>query len=358
MANTFGQKLKVTVFGQSHSECIGVVIDNLPAGMLIDMEKVKGFMDRRAPGQNELSTARREEDIPKIISGLNENGVTCGAPLCAVIENRDARSSDYDKLKDVPRPGHSDYAAYVKFNGNNDIRGGGQFSGRMTAPLCFAGAVCIQLLESRNISIASHLLSVGGVRDDELDAASPCLEAVKIKDKAFPTISDEAGQRMADEILKAKNEGDSIGGIIEACVLNLPAGLGDPMFDGIENRISSAVFAIPAVKGIEFGAGFSASLMKGSEHNDEFFVDKNVKILTKTNNHGGILGGITTGMPLVVRAAVKPTPSIALEQKSVSLSGLEGRSLSIIGRHDPCIALRALPCVEAALAIVFADLII
>lgn len=354
MSCSFGNKIKITIFGQSHSEAIGVVIDGLPAGFKLDTDRVAAFMARRAPGQNDLSTPRKEADAVKILSGVVDN-VTCGAPLCAIIENTNTRSGDYDKLRFVPRPSHSDFAAMMKHNGFNDIRGGGNFSGRLTAPLCFAGAVCIQMLEKKGIHIGAHISSIGKVEDKKFDAVNVNKNDFVLT--AFPVIDEKQGELMRKEIYDAKSTGDSVGGTIECAVVGMPAGIGDPIFDGIENRISMAVFGIPAVKGIEFGAGFESSKMRGSENNDDFTLENGV-IKTVTNNHGGILGGISSGMPIVFRCAIKPTPSIGIEQNSVNTETKEAEKLVIGGRHDPCIVPRAVPCVEAAAAIVIADYIL
>lgn len=354
MSNAIGEKIRVSVFGQSHAPSIGCLIEGLPAGMEIDMERVRAFMARRAPGRNAMSTARKEADEPRIISGLNEWGRTCGAPLCMVIDNADQRSRDYSKLRDLPRPAHADYTAAVKFAGENDIRGGGQFSGRLTAPICFAGAVCIQLLEKMGVRIGAHIASIADVDDVRFDIPDAnVLDVIASHD--FPVIDEEAGERMRQRILEAKSQGDSVGGVIEVCAVGVPAGLGDPMFDGIENSLARAVFGIPAVRGVEFGAGFAAARMRGSEHNDPFRMTEGGKIETVTNNHGGILGGITSGMPIVMRAAIKPTPSIAKQQDTVSLSRSENDKLIIEGRHDPCIVHRAVPCMEAIMALAIAD---
>ncbi len=357
MSNTIGERIRVTVFGQSHAPSIGAVIEGLPAGMEIDMERVKAFMARRAPGQNALSTARKEKDEPKIISGLNEWGRTCGAPLCMVIENTDMRSKDYSSLRDLPRPGHADYTAAVKFGGENDVRGGGQFSGRLTAPICFAGAVCLQLLEERGIRIGAHIASIADVDDELFDVPDEAL-LDEIAAHSFPVIDEQAGLRMQERILAAKAEGDSVGGIIEVCAINVPAGIGDPMFDGIENSLARAAFGIPAVRGVEFGCGFAAARMRGSQHNDAFCMGPDGQVKTKTNRHGGVLGGITSGMPIVMRAAIKPTPSIAKEQGTVSLKKQADDRLIIEGRHDPCIVQRAVPCFEAIMALAIADKIV
>jgi len=357
MSNTIGEKIRVTVFGQSHAPSIGAVIEGLPAGMSIDMDRVRAFMARRAPGQNALSTARKEKDEPRIISGLNEWDQTCGSPLCMIIENTDQRSRDYSKLRDLPRPGHADYTAAVKFGGANDIRGGGQFSGRLTAPICFAGAVCMQLLEQKGVRIGAHIASIAEVDDERF--AIPNEDILdRIAGRSFPVIDEQAGERMQERILKAKSEGDSVGGIIEVCALNVPAGLGDPMFDGIENSLARAMFGIPAVRGVEFGAGFAAARMRGSEHNDPFEMRPDGTVGTRTNHHGGVLGGITSGMPIVMRVAFKPTPSIAKEQDTVSLGGRVNDRLIIEGRHDPCIVHRAVPCVEAIMALAILDKIV
>ncbi len=350
----FGNNIKINIFGQSHSEAIGIVIDGLPAGFEIDMSKVAAFMARRAPGNSNLSTPRKEADEVKIISGVVDN-ITCGAPLCAIIENTNTRSGDYSKLRTLPRPSHSDFAAMLKHGGFNDIRGGGNFSGRMTAPLCFAGAVCMQLLEEKGIRICAHISSIGKAADIRFDPVNVnSNDFDTLLSKSFPVIDDKQSEIMRKEILDAKADGDSVGGTIECAVIGLPAGLGDPIFDGMENRISAAIFGIPAIKGIEFGSGFEGSTLRGSQNNDPFTA-ANGKITTVTNNHGGILGGITSGMPLVFRCAVKPTPSIGKEQQTVNTETGEEEKLVIGGRHDPCIVPRAVPCIEAAAAVVIAD---
>ncbi|MCL2447181.1 MAG: chorismate synthase [Oscillospiraceae bacterium] len=316
MSSSFGERIKITVFGQSHSAAIGAVIDGLPAGETLDMQAIADFMARRAPGRNPGDTARREPDSPRILSGL-VNNTTCGAPLCAIIENTDTRSKDYDALRNIPRPGHADFPIYVKHNGHADTRGGGHTSGRLTAPLCFAGAVCAQILARYGIKINATITKIG-------------------------------------DIEAAKAAGDSVGGIIECTATGLPVGLGEPMFGGIENRLAAALFGIPAVRGVEFGAGFAAAAMQGSQNNDDYFVQDG-EIRTRTNHHGGVLGGLTTGMPLVVRVAIKPTPSISLPQESVNLATGESTELRISGRHDACIVPRAVPVVEAVVACVLLD---
>lgn len=353
--NTYGKKLQISIFGQSHSPAIGVTIDGLPAGFEIDFDALDAFCARRAPGQNALSTARRESDKPEFVSGLVD-GKTCGAPLCAIIRNGDFRSRDYDKLREVPRPAHADYAASVKFGGHNDIRGGGQFSGRLTAPLCIAGGIALQILAAKGIAIGAHICETAGISDERYNPVTVC-EKDFARRGEFPTLNREAGEKMAQAILDAKRDGDSVGGIIECAVVGVKAGYGSPMFDGIENAISQAIFAIPAVKGIEFGAGFEVSRLRGTQNNDCFETDgENVR--TKTNNSGGILGGITNGMPIIFRAAFKPTPSVATEQDSVNLADMENCKLVIDGRHDPCVVPRAVPAVEAAAAIAILDIIL
>ena len=317
MSSNFGENIKFSVFGQSHSEGIGVVIDGLPAGESLDMKEIQAFMARRAPGNNPGDTPRREADQARVLSGLAD-GMTCGAPLCAVIENTDARSKDYESLRHIPRPGHADFALNEKFHGHQDVRGGGHSSGRLTAPLCFAGAVCMQILGRRGVEVCATITKMG-------------------------------------DVAHARQSGDSVGGVIECVAEGLPAGLGSPMFGGTENRLAAALFGIPAVRGVEFGAGFSAASLLGSENNDEYYVEDG-KVRTRTNHHGGVLGGITTGMPLVLRVAIKPTPSIALAQKSVDLRTLEETELTIGGRHDACIVPRAVPVVEAVTACVILDL--
>lgn len=357
MSCNFGSKIKLTIFGQSHSQAIGCVLDGIPAGIKLDLERIEAFMARRAPGKNKISTARKEADKPTIVSGVVD-GVTCGAPICAIIENSDTRSGDYDKLRFLPRPAHSDFAAYMKHNGFNDIRGGGNFSGRMTAPLCFAGAVCVQILESKGIHIGAHIASIGIIDDERFDAVAVSEEELNaVKSKELPVINDGKGSEMVAHINAARSDGDSVGGTVECAVIGMPAGIGEPIFDGIENKISSIIFGIPAVKGIEFGSGFEGSRLRGNENNDEF-ISVNGSIQTKTNNHGGILGGISSGMPIIFRCAFKPTPSIAREQQTVNLATGETEALVIGGRHDPCIVQRAVPCVEAAAAVAIADYIL
>lgn len=354
MSSMTGNKIKISVFGQSHSEGIGVVIDSLPAGKKIDLEKVYQFMERRAPGRSILSTQRKEADKPEIISGL-VNGVTCGVPLCAVIRNTNTRSADYNNIADTPRPSHADFSGFMRYNGFNDVAGGGHFSGRLTAPLCFAGAVCMQVLEEMGIKIQAHILRIKDVSDESFNPVS--VAEMNIGKKPFPVINEKAGEKMRAEIDKARLDCNSVGGIIECAVTGLRAGLGNPMFDGVENMLAKNIFGIPAVKGIEFGNGFGAVGLFGSENNDDFCIE-NGEIKTVTNNSGGINGGITNGMPIIFRAAFKPTPSIYKEQNSVSIKDKTEKKLKIEGRHDPCIVPRAVPVVEAVTAFTILDLLV
>ena len=354
MSSEFGKTLRVGVFGESHGRAIGVTMQNLPAGERIDIPALEAFLDRRRPGKNALSTARNEPDRPMFLSGLLE-GKTTGSPLCAIIENRDARSRDYSELTDKPRPGHADYTAFLKWNGEADMRGGGHFSGRLTAPLCIAGGIAKQILARKNIFVGAHLFLVAGIADEAFPRIPDAALFDGIAQKEFPAINDAQGCSMQEAILAASHAGDSVGGVIECAAVGFPAGIGNPMFDGIENRLSAAIFGIPAVKGLEFGAGFAASSMHGSENNDPFRMDEDGNVTTTTNHAGGILGGISTGQPIVLRVAMKPTPSIAKTQQTVSLSKRENAELIVHGRHDPCIAHRAVPVVEAVTALVLLD---
>ena len=350
MSSTYGEKIKISVFGESHGGGIGVVIDGLPAGEAIDFDAVLAQMARRAPGRDKTATPRKESDTPRVLSGMLGNVLT-GAPLCAVIENTNTRSQDYGNLLAKPRPGHSDYTAYIKYHGANDIRGGGHFSGRITAPLVFAGAVCRQLLERRGIQIAAHIQSVGSIHDKPFDPVAVSSALIKrLNASSFALIDESAEEAVRAEIEAARLAQDSVGGTIECAVTGLPAGVGEPMFDGLEGAIAKAVFGVPAVKGIEFGAGFALAAMRGSRANDAFCYD-NGHVVTETNHCGGILGGIANGMPLIFRCAVKPTPSIAQPQKTVDLQTGENTVLTIHGRHDPCIVPRAVPVIEAVTAL-------
>ena len=351
MASFWNNRISISIFGESHGAAIGVVIDNLPAGEYIRLEEVKEFLSRRAPKKNKTSTPRSEKDMPQIMSGLYNNRTT-GTPLCAFIQNTDQHSNDYKNVQTLARPGHADYTGAKRYQGFNDVRGGGHFSGRLTAPLVFAGAICAQILERRGIYTGAHIASIHGINDKKFNHTTVSREDIlNVRKKEFPVIDDKAGEKMIADVEKAHNALDSLGGIIECACVNIPAGIGSPMFEGLENTISQLVFGIPAVKGIEFGAGFKVAQMLGSQNNDEFYVDDHGHVLTRTNNHGGILGGISSGMPLVFRVAIKPTPSISQPQKTIDYSQLKNDTITIKGRHDPCIVPRAVPCVEAAVNI-------
>ena len=343
MSSTYGEFIKLSIFGQSHGTAIGMTLDNVPAGLPVDFTKLQQFLNRRAPGQGDMTTSRKEADTPEFLSGIVD-GFTCGAPIAAIIRNTNTRSADYENLKDCPRPGHADYAAQMKYHGYQDVAGGGHFSGRLTAPLCIAGGLCKQWLEN---------MGIGGIADEPvyLDWINPDLDQIP---EGFPVLNPASAEKMQNAIAKAKADGDSVGGLIECITTGLPAGIGDPMFLGMESRIAQIIYGIPAVKGLDFGSGFSGSYLLGSQNNDAYTV-KDGKILTLTNNAGGILGGITTGMPLVFQVAIKPTPSIAKPQNSVSISQLQNVPLQIHGRHDPCIVPRAVPVIEAAAALAIFD---
>ncbi len=357
MGNSFGKMLKVTVFGQSHSVAIGTIIDGLPAGIKLDIDKINVFMQRRI-SKSSFTTKRVETDNFEILSGLVDN-ITCGTAICAIIKNNDAKSKDYDKIKDNPRPMHADYPAYCKYQGFNDIRGGGQFSGRMTACICFAGAVAEQLLEHYGIFAVSHISSIGDIYDDKFCDININKNLIKkLKTDSFPVINEIIKAEMFDYIKEIHSKGDSIGGTIETAICGVPVGVGEPIFDSVESKISSAMFGIPAVKGIGFGDGFNSSKILGLQYNDEFYVDSNGDIKTKTNRHGGILGGISTGMPIIYNVAIKPTPSIAIPQNTVSLKNKTNEILRIEGRHDSCIVPRAVPSVEAIGLLTIADLLL
>ena len=352
MSSTYGDILKLSIFGQSHSPAIGVTLDGIPAGLPVDPDALQAFLNRRAPGQHDYSTPRKEADRPEFLSGI-VNNFTCGAPIAAIIHNTNTRSVDYTQLKDLPRPGHADYTAQIKYGGFQDVAGGGHFSSRLTAPLCIAGGLCKQWLEAEGIRIAAHITSIGNIQDVpvQLDLVNPDLTRIR---NDFPVLNEEAGIKMRETIAAYRKDGDSIGGTIGCCITGLPAGLGDPMFGGMESRIAQIVYGIPAVKGLEFGSGFSAAALPGSENNDCYTLTDGT-IRTTTNHAGGILGGITNGMPLTFRVAVKPTPSIARPQQTVSFSSCTEEQLLIKGRHDPCIVPRAVPVVEAAAAIAVYD---
>lgn len=357
MLYPYGNNLKLYIEGGSHDEKIEMYLEGFPSGLKIDTDALAFFMRRRAPGNDGCSTKRREADSPEFLAGIKD-GATDGNTIHAVIFNNDPHSQDYEGVNDIPRPSHADYAAIMKYGSEVDLRGGGHFSGRLTAMLCVAGALCKQYLSERGVEVFAHALAVGGVRDTAFDlAAVGNKERELLCGRDFPVLDEEAGKLMKEKIINAARRGDSVGGVVECAATGLTAGLGEHMFAGVEGRISSAVFAIPAVKGIEFGLGFGSSELFGSQNNDSFFTDGKV-IRTSTNNCGGILGGMTDGMPLVFRAAFKPTPSISIEQSSVSLSRMKNVRMSIRGRHDPCVVVRAVPVVEAAAAIALCDIML
>ena len=363
MPSSFGNTLRVTVFGQSHSAGVGCVVEGLPSGIAVDQERIARFMARRAPGNAPWTTPRKEKDAVRILSGLNPDGRTCGAPLAAVIENTNTRSQDYGNIMGVPRPGHADFAAWAKWHGEQDIPGGGHFSGRLTGPLCIAGAICLQWLEQQGIRIAAHVDECAGVADEHfcaLDNSPAAAERLRAQMDAladgreFPAIDKDAAKRMTEAIMAARAQKDSVGGVVECVACGLPAGVGSPMFDGLENTIAYAVFGIPSVKGIEFGAGFAAAAMRGSQNNDPYEVREGACV-PSTNNAGGILGGISTGAPLHFRCALKPISSIGIEQDSVDLERMEPAKLTVRGRHDATAVTRAVPVVKAVAACAVAD---
>lgn len=356
MSSKFGETLSVSIFGESHGKAIGVELDGIPSGEPVDPEKLQAFLDRRKPGQGAMTTSRKESDRPVFLSGIQDN-VTTGFPICAVIKNSDQHSGDYNNLRTNPRPSHADYTAYLKYGEARDMRGGGHFSGRLTAPLCIAGGICLQILERRGIYIGAHLLQVHQVKDNPFPLY-PTKELFAGAASRNPSVLDpEAGKRMEEDIVEAAKNQDSVGGIIECAIIGVPGGVGSPMFDGMENRLAKVLFGIPAVKGVEFGSGFEAASRYGSENNDPFILNDG-QIATATNHEGGINGGITNGMPIVFRVAIKPTASISRKQKTVNLDTMQETELVIKGRHDPCIAVRAVPVVEAAAAVELTDILL
>ncbi|GAA0076853.1 chorismate synthase [Clostridium sp. CTA-5] len=357
MSGMWGNKLKISIFGESHGNAIGITIDGLPTGFEINMENILEEMSRRAPGKSKLSTARKESDKPEILSGFFE-GRTTGTPLCAIIRNSDMHSKDYGKLKSVMRPGHADYSGNVRYNGFNDYRGGGHFSGRITAPLVFAGAICKQILESKDIYVTSHVKRIGKVEDKDFSEVKLNKDLIsELRKEELPLLIKENEEKMRNEILEAKKAGDSVGGIIECGIIGIQAGIGNPFFDSVESTLAHLLFSVPAVKGVEFGRGFEMASLRGSECNDEYYYDGE-KVKTYTNNNGGILGGITNGMPILFKTVIKPTPSISKEQKSINISEKKDENLKIEGRHDPCIVQRAVPVIESVAAIGLLDLIL
>lgn len=357
MSSMWGNLLKISIFGESHGPGIGVVIDGLPSGHPLDLDDIRAFMQRRAPGRTAWSTPRVEADEAEILSGVFE-GKTTGTPLTALIRNTDTRSKDYSELQTKPRPGHADLTGMMRYQGFNDPRGSGHFSGRLTAPLTFAGAVCRQILKAKKIEVVSHIQEIAGVRDLPFDTVTPDLALYRsLADKPLPVLSDTVSEAMQTQVLEAKNNLDSVGGIIEAMIVGFPAGIGNPIFDGIESRLGSILFAIPAVKGVEFGDGFAVTKRRGSANNDSPVI-AGQSIRLQSNHGGGADGGISNGMPIVFRVGFKPTASIGREQQTINLKTMQADSLVVHGRHDPCIATRAVPVVEAAAAVAALDLLL
>lgn len=358
MGDVWGRNIKLSIFGESHGKAIGVVIDGLPSGFEIDMDQVNFEMSRRVPGKNQLSTARKESDSVDIVSGFFE-GKTTGTALCGIIYNQDMRSKDYSKIKNIIRPSHADYNAFVKYNGFQDYRGGGHFSGRITAPIVFAGAIFKQILSKKGIDIFGRVKSISNVKDKEISYVDLPEKKLfeEILQREIPALGELNGRQMKEAIIEAKSNGDSVGGVVEVFSTGIPTGYGDPFFDSIESSISHLAFSVPAVKGIEFGAGFEITKKNGSEVNDCYYLDDN-KIKTRTNNNGGIVGGISTGMPLVFRVAIKPTPSIYKDQETVNIEEMKNTTFKVEGRHDPCVVIRALPVIESVAAIALADYIL
>ena len=346
--------MKYSIFGESHGPAIGVVLEGVPAGLELDLDAIRFDLARRAPGKNALSTARKEADEPRLVSGVFE-GKTTGAPLFAIIANTDARSGDYARTKNLARPGHADYAAFMRYGGYHDYRGGGHFSGRLTAPLVFAGGVAKQILAQKSVRVGAHISAIYGVSDDTMedwDSLRACA------DKDFPVLNDAAGEKMQAAILEAKNDRDSVGGSIECGVFGLPPGLGAPDYgQNAEGIFSQYLFAVPAVKAVAFGAGVAFALMRGSEANDPLYVDDDGSVRAEQNCAGGINGGITNGMPLTFEVTLRPTPSIAIQQFTVDLTRRENAVLELQGRHDPCVVHRAVPVIEAAAALAACELL-
>ena len=353
MSSTYGENLKLSIFGQSHGPAIGMVLDGIPAGLPVDEDKLMSFMVRRAPGQGDWSTPRKEADKPEFLGGVLD-GFTCGAPIAAVISNTNTRSGDYEDLKYCPRPGHADFTAQIKYGGFQDTAGGGHFSGRLTAPLCIAGGLCKQWLEEMGIRIGAHIAQIGFMEGEYFSPLNPALDKIGA---IFPTLSAESAEIMQQTIAKARSGGESVGGIIECAITGLPAGIGEPMFGGVESKLAQIVYGIPAVKALEFGQGSSFAVACGSMANDAYTIEDG-EIRTVTNHCGGILGGITNGMPVLFHVTIKPTPSISQPQQTVDLRTGEVTTIRVKGRHDPCIVPRAVPVVEAAAAIAIYDLIL
>lgn len=357
MSSSYGTHIHLTIFGESHGMAIGAVLDGLPSGEPVDMQALLAFMDRRKPGKNLFSTPRKETDIPQILSGVYE-GKTTGTPLAILIPNEDTHSADYGEIAFVPRPAHADYTGFLRYSGAQDPRGGGHFSGRLTAPLVAAGGIAKQILSRKGIQIGAHIASIGTVRDACFSTVHlGAQELLSSSQKDFPVLDDACGKAMRELIEECRTQQDSVGGTVECAIVGFPAGVGSPLFEGLENKLASVLFGIPAVKGLEFGAGFSASSSFGSQMNDPFVMEDGM-VRTSSNHHGGILGGISSGMPILFRVAFKPTPSISRPQQTVNLTTMTDTSITIHGRHDPCVVPRAVPCVEAAAAIALLDALI
>lgn len=355
MSANWGKNIELSLFGESHGKAIGIVIGNLPAGIKLDLEAIKKDLSRRAPGKNKMSTARKEKDEVEIISGVID-GVTTGAPLVGMIYNSDQHSKDYSYLKELMRPGHSDYSAYEKYHGFNDVRGGGHFSGRLTAPIVFAGAIAKQILKQQGIYVGAHIQSIKDVYDESfsVNISEEMLENLLLKQ--YPTINDEVFTKMQETIEEARLNQNSVGGTIECAIINVPAGIGNPFFDSVEAHLSQLLFSIPAVKSVSFGLGEKITELYGSEANDSYYYDGDI-VKTQTNNNGGILGGISNGMPIVFKVGIKPTPSVSLKQDTINVKTKENSTLEIKGRHDPCIVPRAIVVVEAMAALGILDMI-
>lgn len=354
MSGVWGNNIKYSIFGESHGNALGIVISNLPSGIKLDLELIKKEMQRRAPGSSDLVTPRKEEDNFEILSGYFEEKTT-GTPLCAIIRNKNTISKDYNNLRYAMRPGHADYSGKIKYGGFNDFRGSGHFSGRITASLVFAGAIAKQLLAEKGIKIISHVHSIHTIKDKQFNLADISDEEIRLlNSKAFPVLDSAAAEKMTQCILEAKENKDSVGGVVECAIINCPAGLGDPFFDSIESSLAHLLFSVPAVKGVEFGLGFPIVELYGSSANDSFFIEEG-RIKTSTNNNGGINGGITNGMPIVFRCAIKPTSSISKPQSTVDIVKMENTTLTVEGRHDPCIVPRVLPVIEAVSAMAILD---
>lgn len=352
MSNTIGTRLKLTVFGESHGPAVGMTLEGFPAGFEPDLAELQAFLNRRAPSASVFSTSRREADAPEFLSGLHD-GRTCGDALTAIIRNTNARRADYANF--LPRPSHADYPAFVKYGGAMDLSGGGCYSGRLTAPICIAGGLCKQYLRRQGVEVFAHIFNIGAQRDEPYDPLAP---QTPVLERGLTLVDPARAEAMLGEIEAVRAACDSVGGSVECAVTGLPTGLGEPMFDGVENRLAQMLFGIPAVKGVEFGSGFGCAQMRGSAHNDPYYYDENGAVRTRTNHAGGICGGMTTGMPVCFRVAIKPTPSIALPQETVDPVAHCGAELEIRGRHDPCIVPRAVAVVEAAAALAVTGLLL